>query len=531
MKTVMTAFELASEIAVVDTQESGGHVTVLPVVVEDLRAVLPALVALSEMMEGHLFDMDEPESWPSPTAFDQPLDGVIDPVRRTAVETILNTLPEGNLQLYETDEGQLDIGVGPKGLGDLSSGGERTLARIIRAVLHPQIDIYPFVTIVYSAESLDLHARKAAWHLMVQQLDGVPSMAARTLLVVVQDDIDVDLHCTRRLGLRFAVRNSRLLWRQGADDLRATAGEIAEKEGPLIFFLGAGFSVSSRMPLGDDVRDGAIRNLLKIGDSESLTSRALANKFHEWLSSKPGWIYEAERTLSRDQFVEQLTLERVVDAEHRHFGSLPTLVSFQTSHEERVLLPGSAVGSLLRIMENGESRVIIVQVNFDELVERNAVAPIRTFVNDADFGAAPDYIRSYLSGQESAVPILKLHGTISEPSSCVVSLDQASAGIGNRKLNALRALLGNEDQRHLWLYVGASLRDRDLLPVLSSEEFAHGLDERWVLPFLVESVWRFGALRTKAWSGSGRERIEDRVITFSADTFLAELEAAWRRTT
>lgn len=41
------------------------------------------------------------------------------------------------------------------------------------------------------------------------------------------------------------------------------------------------------------------------------------------------------------------------------------------------------------------------------------------------------------------------------------------------------------DPPRLWIYVGVSMRDKDLLPVLRGEDFARRLDERWVNPYLL----------------------------------------------
>ena len=120
---------------------------------------------------------------------------------------------------------------------------------------------------------------------------------------------------------------------------------------------------------------------------------------------------------------------------------------------------------------------------------------------------------------------MKLHGTIDRPESCVVSAEQTDAGIGNGKLAALRALLDAESQR-LWIYVGSSMRDQDLLRVLGDEDFARGLDERWVVPYLTDDIRHFGNARLRFWTDSGHRTMDDRLITETADAFFAALKAS-----
>jgi hypothetical protein len=85
----------------------------------------------------------------------------------------------------------------------------------------------------------------------------------------------------------------------------------------------------------------------------------------------------------------------------------------------------------------------------------------------------------------------------------------------------LRALL---PPRPLWIYVGVSMRDTDLTPILAEEDFARALDERWVSPYLVETVAAFASGRVPFWRTTPLPTIEDRLITETSDAFFS----AWR---
>lgn len=107
-----------------------------------------------------------------------------------------------------------------------------------------------------------------------------------------------------------------------------------------------------------------------------------------------------------------------------------------------------------------------------------------------------------------------------------MSAEQTERGIGEAKFHALRALLN--DPPRMWIYVGASMRDLDLGPVLGDENFARGLDERWVAPYLVDTVDTFALRRQPYWGDTQFKTIQDRLITETADAFFDALSATWR---
>lgn len=101
--------------------------------------------------------------------------------------------------------------------------------------------------------------------------------------------------------------------------------------------------------------------------------------------------------------------------------------------------------------------------------------------------------------------------------------EQTRAGISEAKQNALLALVAGLDStpRIPWTYVGSSMRDIDLTHVFSLSSFSHGVSERWVAPYLEESVERFVANTQQFWMG--RETLYDRTVTELADSFMGEL--------
>ncbi len=429
---------------------------------------------------------------------------------------------------------QIDAGFGlvdfsfenPPAGADLSPG-EHTVLAVARAVAHADLDDHEFALIAYDGSAVDLPFNKALWNLVTKHLHGQPSDLLRTLVVVAESRIDVGLHCQHGSGFRFAVDGDALIYRHLPEELTVAANQIANQDDPLVLFLAAGFSASSRLPLGNSLRDSAIRRMFGIDDPELYSSESLAERFYEWIADKEGWLTPSEMLLVPSDFIRRLTLEQVIRAEKRLDPSLPTLRDFRDLHDDLVATPGTAVVDCLHFAEMRKGKVVLITVNFDLLLETHQLSPLRVFSSDDEFVSAADYIEAYLQGDEVHIPLLKLHGSIDRFDTCVVSAEQTEQGIGHGKLAAVRALLQPAEPR-LWVYVGSSMRDRDLLRVLGDEDFARGLDERWVSPYLEESVRSFAlAHREPFWRElPGLRSLDDRLVTETADAFFFALRDA-----
>jgi hypothetical protein len=263
---------------------------------------------------------------------------------------------------------------------------------------------------------------------------------------------------------------------------------------------------------------------LGIDPADPMRSDDLAARFHK-LATDRNWLSPVEQRLREDEYVHRLTLEHVIRIEHTVAPELPTLLEFRDLHDRSIRRPGGAVRDFGALLERLAGRIVVAEVNFDRMVEEHTRARLRVFTSTKDFAGAREYLDRYLSGKERDIPLLKLHGSIEDFATCIVSTEQTERGVGEEKLSALRRLL---DPSHPmpWLYVGASMRDLDLRPLLLGEEFARGVDERWVSPYLVDSVEEFGRERDARWRDSRDRTIQDRLITETADTFFAALREA-----
>ena len=518
MSSAVTWLKLGQEIAESHAQHAAHSVKVIPVVVEDIIKARPLLSALTQMHDGCFLDASDPgandSQWPSVY---EAVPGTTKLVRRAAITTALSTGKQ--VEIIDAGNDLVDVTFRDARDSVPLSAGERMLHAIGRAAAHKCLEEYSFAVVAYESGPLDKPFRKAAWDLMVRQIDGSRRSSPQTLVVVVESEIDVDLHCESKYGFRFAIQKGPLLRRHGADHLRSSTRRIVQKseDSPVVFFLGAGFSVSSRLPLGDELRNRAILRIMNdpnynMADSDMVDSKTLGMRFHEWLSNMPRdpqWLSENERTMRADRFAKNLTLERVLAAEKKECDGLPTLEEFKVLHDKVVNAPGSSVRDFAEILQCTDSKIIVVQLNIDCLVECNTSKELKIFASEDEFEGASEYVQRYCDGQKKGIPLLKLHGTIDRPDTWIVTQDQTDSGVCDAQLQTLDTLLEipeEREERLPWVYVGASMRDRDLLPVLSGPQFARKLDERWVNPYVVKSlreIWRTKRIPLARYGGHG----------------------------
>ena len=532
MTAEVSWFELGHQIAESHARNASNTVSVIPVVVENLQTARPILRALADIHDGCFLDASDSHADPRKRLnVYQPVPGTNDPVRHKAIETALSK-PNRAVKVIRQSGSRLDVTFKNSTTAERLSAGDRTLHAIARAAAHKCLDEHSFAIIAYNSGPLDQRSKEAAWNLMVHHVHGTPRKTPQTLVVVTQSEINIEIHCESEYGFRYAIEQGRLLRRQGAAHLRHAATRIVEqsKMSPVVFFLGAGFSVSSRIPLGDTLRDNAIVGLLNDQQYEGVDSIELGIELHNWLSTmpeRPEWLSRDERSTKSNIFASELTLERVLAVEKRTDPNLPTLQEFKERHDTVVNNPGSSVHHLAKILRDPDTKIIVAQLNYDCLVERNTEPALKVFASNDEFEKALDYILRYCNGDEDGVPLLKLHGTIDRIETCVATQDETDRGVGEAQFQTLTSLLKISEDRLPWIYVGMSMRDRDLLQVLNTQNFARQLDERWVVPYIVPSVRKFGARREPHWEGTGFESLEDRVITETSDAFFEALATAW----
>jgi len=386
----------------------------------------------------------------------------------------------------------------------------------LHPLLNPELQRVPVATVVVGEEGLGLSYREAIWQ-VVSQLDRTSQGALRTLILVVRVDagIDVRLHCQYGTGFRVAHVSNEVLERHSREIVGAAASSFIKGSPMPVLFLGAGFSASSNMPMGDRLRNEALKNL--VGPEVSKTDVvAMAGAFQQ---IEAGHLSERQRKLSPDRFERTLTFEQVIRAERSRDSSLPTLRLLQERDELATKSPGPAVTHLHDLIRSG-TRFAIATVNLDRLIETGLEDELEVFYSESHFGMAAAYARRYMAGDETKVPVFKLHGSIQDFDSCIVDDRQTQNGLSAGKAKLIRALHGDGEHRRHWYYVGASMRDIDLNKEFKSGQFGQRTHEHWVLPHSVSTVAEFAEDRTVVWEGA---TLQQRLITESADVFMMKL--------
>lgn len=511
---------------------SGGQLDVIPVLMTDVDPPVGLIEAVIEHLGGLVLDT-------TTGAFDRPISGRNDPLLRGQVQQALDLTISGLKVSLSFEADQIDASVERKGrLLARPTGGDKHLLAIARALNDARLDEHELAVLIYRETILDFEARTEVLSL----LTGLPSThrtaigSVRTLVVAIASaGLDIGTHCRYPGGVRYSLESPRLIMRHPAGDLPLRARRLATRRTrPPVFFLAAGFSASSGMPVGNGIRDQTIRRLVRDAAAHAATSDELGHAFWKWAEPDDDLLLQHEREAGEDRFVELLTLEQVVRIESR-FKSDPetqTLRDLKQRHDERLnsgQALGKAVYHLKEVIEQGRP-LILATVNYDELVEHVAGDKLDIAVTPEDFHRITPILKSMRDGgvhPEGKIPYLKLHGTIGDLKTCVASDTVTRAGLPETTRDALRALIAVKEgsERLFWIYVGASMRDIDLeKDVLNAREFARGLvEETWVTPALDASVSQF--LRRNP-----RDLVPDlfaRSVTETADTFFQAFAREW----
>lgn len=485
-------------------------------------AALGVMSATAHLLGGTLLDTEAPE-------FDEPIATTSDPVLQGGLPTVVAGMlgPATELQI-EFASGLLDAKLRRRNREVTATGGEARFLAVVRALFSPQLRSTDFAILAYREASLDARLRPACFRMLCGLRDRPGLLSSlRTLVLAVETPRErASIHCPPGVGARYLLKEQRVVRRHVPSRLRSEVGRLVlEPQRPVTLFLGAGFSASSGLPIGNGLRDEAIARILGEDPGTDL----------DWareLFRRQNALLTASERRSIDTFALTLTFEQVMRIEQEHSGNaVPRgLLDFRDLHQ-RVLSdpPGVAVRQLQRILDR-PNQLIVLTVNFDEVVERDCRDKLDVIVDENEFTEfAERGLAAYLAGASAPrrVPYLKLHGTISDLPSCIASSRQTQPGLAASKRAAIHALL-NIDESLRWVYVGASMRDADLEPVLNAADFRRVADERWVSPFPDDSVEDFAA---------GREQLDTwrtldlfaRQITESADTFMTELANQWLR--
>jgi hypothetical protein len=444
------------------------------------------------------------------------------------LERVLESLGGAAPMIELIKDGDIVVARHPDGPDPETNEAARTFLGLVNALLDRRLveETSELAVVVYDEAEFDADRLQASWELVTAQLRGMQLGKVRTLIVLVgAAQIDYRRHCARDRGVRFAIKSTDLVERRPWRDNLADIGRLADTTEPIVLFLAAGCSASSGMPVGDSMRDSAIRTMLNLDPS----AEDLAERFYDYSRGIDG-LLPGEAEMSMAEFRRGLTLERVLYLEQQgvpgnNYG--PTMQDFARRHERALERRGSSIRAV-QAMVALQKRLVLVTVNVDELVEDGHEDRLELFVTDEDFKNCAAYLTDYLRGG-GPVPLLKFHGTVSSAETVVVSVDRVARGLTEAQVAALDALCGPADTPRTWFYVGASMRDRDLNQLLGLARYANGLDEWWVTPFRIPTIDQFIAEhRAQPWKEARRRSSPiERTITETADVFLGEFAELW----
>jgi hypothetical protein len=460
------------------------------------------------------------------------VDGDIDDLR-AAVEQYPDPEDPGRPRLTLSEGGGTVTAQFGNGSEPPWSKGEETFAGGMLVPFDSAIRKSQLALVVYDESHMEKTAADALWNYYCLFVPRYDMDHLRTLvLLCYTGGIEPTRHFQKFNSARFIVNKEKVSRRRSwSVDKQEVRRLGAEATIPPVLFLAAGFSSSTRtgdgdLPMGNELRDRALNRLVGDFENEAVMSAA----FRTYCEDR-GTLLPGEEDMSESEFQRTLTLERVLQLE---LAEAPnplgtTLTQFQGEVNEACNNPGEALKILGDMLSSG-TRAILVTVNFDELVEHQCGDEVKTFATDEDFEDAASYVDAYLAGTEDAAPLLKLHGTLSRPDSIVATVESVAKGLPPSKTAALRALVATRTEPRSWFYVGASMRDRDILLHISSREFAEGVSEWWVAPSIDSSVERFiRDVRDPVWRDLDMEfGAEAKCITTTADIFMAELQRAIR---
>ncbi len=409
---------------------------------------------------------------------------------------------------------------------DPTNPGTVNFLGLLSALLDGELARRRVAVVAYDETQMDAILLTSAWRALLDELPTAEAIDLSTLVVLVGNPyVDVDRHCRPGPAVRFAIREGAVSERRRWENVEAEIARLVTEPGPIVLFLGAGSSRSSDLPLGDDMRDDALRRYTA-GDPTTPIDEVIL-RFHRMLSADHR-LLEAENAMDTATFAATLTLERVL-REEAHRGGVEvvpeTLRWFAERNAIAVASPGAAARAM-RALVGLRSRLVIATVNFDTLIESAPAAPVRRFITEDEFKEFPNYLATYL-GAGGNMPLLKLHGSIHDPGTIVANVDLTAEGLPEPHAAAVRAL-ADESLGARWVYIGYSMRDPDLRVLLQQPQFGRSVDEQWVAPLPDPHVQSFVEThRCPVWRKWGkRDTLLERNLTETADTFLTKLAEA-----
>jgi hypothetical protein len=402
------------------------------------------------------------------------------------------------------------------------SGGLATALRVAESFASEEIDA-PVVFLTYALDGMDSAVAHAVWDLLGLAISDAPPSALRVWVPIAEGDVDVRRHCTPANPVRLAVQNDRLIVRGAATAMgSALSSLLLARDQPLVLFLGAGASASAGISMGDAVRSRALQHVTGHAGSTDM----LVDAFRTWVASRDRWR-NGEQNLTRSQFVEQLTLERVLREEFHELGGLsrrlsPTVAALTDECNSGLLRLPPGRQALRRLVVE-LPRLVLATVNFDRQIEDGLGSPHQVISTPEAMTTHRGLICDRLAGNTDIVPILKLHGSIEDPDNLIADIENSELGLPDEVAATLDAMLSPDNVPLTWVWIGCSMRDADLKAWLRRKNGATELREWWADPLPSQSLVSYARYVRAAQWASLEQTLRNRLVTETADTFLPAL--------
>lgn len=498
-------------------RERGKGLRVISVVDEDLAQDHDVINWVMRRAGGAYINCD--------TVIDAQVAGVADPDLASVVQNALSTAGLPFPVVIDEQGGVVRARAEtPRGPELPFSKGQRAALAVVASLFWADFHQHSLGALSLYESDWDLPTFKAVWELLVAQLPGRRVGTLETLLVFSSGPFKTTRHCASDASVRYVVREGRLNVRKRPSDLEAALGNLVEHRGrQLVLFLGAGFSYSSEMPLGDEARNYALKQFFSPGRYQD---HEVADRFYEWIVDNDR-LLEGEVALDRTAFISKLTLERVLREEfyRKPRADSPTLNWLSSRNQDAARAVTAGRSALKKLIES-DTRLVILTVNFDTFVEEDAGSRLNVIATSAQFETASAVMDDYLLNG-GTIPYVKLHGTLGDRRSIVADVESTALGLTSAATDVIKALT-NRTNPIPWIYIGYSMRDPDVSQVLALEWFPAGAIESWVDPLPPDSVRGFAIQhRSARWRQASVPDIQQRCITETADRFLARLAEVW----
>lgn len=419
------------------------------------------------------------------------------------------------------------------------NAAQKAVREVAAAMCDSRLRDAGLAALVYAEESMSSEVLSLVWSTVTEMLETLPSGVAPETLCVIAGDSTAPpgVNCSGKNSLRFRV-DEKLSERHAYETELAVISGLgrhdAEDLPVVVLFLGAGASVADGTPTGDRLRDSALASLTR-KEVDSATFKSVVHDWYAELEAGSMLLDFETGPGAQDQFIETLTLERVLEHEQlmegRNFST--TLRAFADDHGARfdqleaMRIAGELAGDPIARLCKRRARFVIVTVNFDRFVEARAGDDVEVFAELAELERFPDALEEYVENG-GRVPVLKLHGTIDKPDTLVATIRETNSGLNEQRqaaIQALVALVARAESKQWW-YIGYSMRDQDLLNIWTKPEMSK-MNEHWVDPYLNPYVEKFiGKHRIQNWrkeAFSTTWTAANRHVSLTASDFLTEL--------